>query len=389
MSGDLEDYDDDRDDCEGLFTEPVVLIEKVDAQEGASITRLSEPLNEQNWIAWRERMKCVLCLCSVDGYAKGLIALPDVDDDPDGVVNWKFNDNYAQTLIINNITSAEMVHVSQCETAKAMWDSLEAVHDSKGHQTIVSTIRNLFHTSADDNTNISEHLNKLKQYWERINLLNDKDFTISDVLFKVIISSSLPLSWDAFTEPYVGGRKGVVETDPKKLMRSQEFIGILKEEYLRCQTRAQKAESVNQAVSKPSLAERIASSSKGGNGKPCKHCGRNNHNTNDCIYLGKSKCSTCDKFHMKECWEKNKGKRKRDEKSKGRDKGKKKQKKEEETNEGAETVEVVFNIEEQLKFDNPSDEGQHFNIDTYNACNMNGIDERVAYYDWLADSATT
>jgi hypothetical protein len=102
MSGDLEDYDDDCDDCEGLFTKPVVLIEKVDAQEGTSITRLSEPLNEQNWIAWRERMKRVLCLCSVDGYAKGLIALPDVDDDPDGVVNWKFNDNYAQTLIINN-----------------------------------------------------------------------------------------------------------------------------------------------------------------------------------------------------------------------------------------------------------------------------------------------
>jgi hypothetical protein len=92
---------------------------------------------------------------------------------------------------------------------------------------------------------------------------------------------------------------------------------------------------------------------------------------------------------MKECWEKNKGKRKRDEKSKGRDKGKKKQKKDEEMNEGAETVEVMFNIEEQLKFDNPSDEGQHFNIDTYSACNMNGINERVAYYNWLADSATT
>jgi hypothetical protein len=92
--------------------------------------------------------------------------------------------NSTTTLIINNITFTEMVHISQCKTAKAMWDSLEAVHESKGHQTIVSMIHNLFHTSADNNTNISEHLNKLKQYWEHINLLNDKDFKISTFFSK-------------------------------------------------------------------------------------------------------------------------------------------------------------------------------------------------------------
>jgi hypothetical protein len=47
--------------------------------------------------------------------------------------------------------------------------------------------------------------------------MNKENFKISDVLFKIIISSSLPLSWDTFTEPYVGGRKGVIETDPNKV----------------------------------------------------------------------------------------------------------------------------------------------------------------------------
>jgi hypothetical protein len=30
-----------------------------------------------------------------------------------------------------------------------------------------------------------------------------------------------------------------------------------------------------------------------------------------------------------------------------------------------------------------------YNFDTYNACNSNGNDERMLFYDWLADSATT
>jgi hypothetical protein len=38
---------------------------------------------------------------------------------------------------------------------------------------------------------------------------------------------------------------------------------------------------------------------------------------------------------------------------------------------------------------NSSEQGQHFNFNTYDATNFNGIDERALYYDWLADSATT
>ena len=220
-------------------------IKRVQAREGSAITKLSEPLGEQNWMIWRERMRRVLRLCGVEAYVEGRIELPA---DTKGAENWEFNDNYAQVMIANNIASTEMVHVSQCRTAKNMWENLEAVHESKGHQTIVSIIRNLFHTKAEEDSNISEHLNQLKQYWERINQMDDEDFKISDVLLKVIISSSLPLSWDTFTESYVGGRKGMTEIDPKKLLGSQGFIGILKEEYLQRKLRANKGEIINQMI---------------------------------------------------------------------------------------------------------------------------------------------
>jgi hypothetical protein len=52
-----------------LFITP---IEKVKA--GApSITKLTEPLSENNWIAWRECMKRVFRYCCVEEYITGTI----------------------------------------------------------------------------------------------------------------------------------------------------------------------------------------------------------------------------------------------------------------------------------------------------------------------------
>ena len=94
------------------FDEPK--IEKVSACEGSSITKLSEPLTKTNWLSWREQMKRVLRLCGVEAYAEGTIDRP-IGPMTENTVNWEFNDNYAQVMIINNISSTEIIHVGQCQ----------------------------------------------------------------------------------------------------------------------------------------------------------------------------------------------------------------------------------------------------------------------------------
>ncbi|KAH8982337.1 hypothetical protein EDB86DRAFT_2750669, partial [Lactarius hatsudake] len=101
--------------------------------------------------------------------------------------------------------------------------------EAKGPETMAAIIKTLIHTDAEEGCDIAEHLNKLKSYWEKINCFNDEDFHISDPFFKAIILMSLPYSWDAFTLPYIGGRKGVAVSDPRSV-DSQMFIGILMEE---------------------------------------------------------------------------------------------------------------------------------------------------------------
>ena len=108
----------------------------------------------------------MLQICGVQGYVAGTVQRPDLAQDPEGASNWDFNDTYAKVLIANNVTTTQMVHISQSRTAHDSWTNLEVVHDAKSHQTTIGIIRNLYHTSAEEGDNISDHLNKLKRYWE-------------------------------------------------------------------------------------------------------------------------------------------------------------------------------------------------------------------------------
>ena len=209
-------------------------IGRVRVSENSAITVIREPLDESNWHVWRHRMSLALHLCGLDAYVMGQTTRPNPEEDPVGSANWTFNDTYAKFLITNNITSSQMVHVIRCATAHDMWTNLDAVNSSTGYRILLRYYHpTLVRTFAEEGDNISEHLDKLEQYRARINLMGDSDFEVSDDSFKLIIAASLPPSWDTFTEAYVGGRKDVVDNDLRRVVSSQQFIQILKKEYLR------------------------------------------------------------------------------------------------------------------------------------------------------------
>lgn len=280
----------------------------IPARESSNMIKLSKPLDEFNWTIWKEHMKLALCLCRLVGYAKGKIKCPD---NPLTANGWNFEDTCAQFLIINNITMGEMVHISQCTTTQCMWLNLKAIHETKSHYTAITHICNLLHTIADEDTNVGDHLMNMKRCWEKINLISNDNFKLPDLFFKVIIALSLPSSWDAFTNPFVRSVQGEEEKDPKKLMFSQEFIGILKEESTWCQGCAQ-MESTNQVFgNKSNLIKRLGVSLAKGKCAPattecmfCCNCRWHNHNTPKCHYLGADKCNQCGHFgHLgKHCW---------------------------------------------------------------------------------------
>ncbi|KAF8799708.1 hypothetical protein BYT27DRAFT_7013988, partial [Phlegmacium glaucopus] len=65
-------------------------------------------------------------------------------------------------------------------------------------QYAMSLMRTLYQKHAQEGDNITEHLNKLKEIWERLNILNNESFSVTDTQFKTIVATSLPESWDPF-----------------------------------------------------------------------------------------------------------------------------------------------------------------------------------------------
>lgn len=177
----------------------------------------------------------------------------------------------------------------------------------------------------EDDDDINEHLTTLKKYWEHLNLVDDNNFKIPEVQFKIQIVSLLPPSWDNFTRPYISIHKGD-SINPKLMVTSQELIGVLKEEYIWWQRRTgklPKEEVVHQTnLGKPSFLGWMQ------NAECCGHCGLRNHKTKDCRFLGQTRWGICNCFShaTNECYSKKvKGlKQKREKGDTG--KGKKKRK---------------------------------------------------------------
>jgi hypothetical protein len=157
----------------------------------------------------------------------GNIVRPDPAHDPVGAKNWDFNDSYTAMLICENISASQKVYAGQDNKSYEVWRNLEAIHEVTGNMTIITWIRTLFKCTAEEGDDIKEHLNNLKMIWERINLLSAEDFMILDMFFKIIISSSLPPSWDAYTQAYIAETRRHATRDPFRNMSSQEFIGII------------------------------------------------------------------------------------------------------------------------------------------------------------------
>ena len=355
----------------------------IKTREGAITKLTGDGLTGPNWVTWRVRMWSLLALCEVEAYVRGEIPQPSRDDDLVGHDNWKKNDNYAKHLITQNVADEPLVHIQHGSSSHTAWHNLEAIYEDKSQETAIAIIRNLWHTTAEEGDDIGEHLTSLKKYWECLNLVDDVNFRIPEVQFKIAIISSLPTSWDNFTQPYISIQKGD-NSDLKIHATSQELIGVLKEEYVRRLRRSgklEKQEMVHQAhAPKPSLSSRLEDC--------CGQCGSQNHKTNDCWFLGQTKCGNCGRFGHKtdDCYvKKARNNKRKGEMKAGGSAGKKKRfgdkKKHEEANEGEEMDDdddehIVFTTQvagsSRISFD-PSEEG--INFDKRDVSNSDEFDE--------------
>ena len=270
-----------------------ISITRLNVQEIAPVSRIDETLDGKlkNWTAWSQSMDLLFSIANARGYIDGRIRCPDANADPVGAENWEFNDSYIRMLIRKNIAPSQKMHTRGCPTALRMWNSLRHIHETTNYLVHTEKIRTICAVRLQEDGNVTEHLTKLKHTWEQCSFTGHLARIYDDTFFKQQIAASLPRSWDQFTCPYVKECKNQDEADkdPKLRIDSQEFIGLICQEYEYIQSRKQdeilippKGENAN-----PSLANCITDPSSESNQSSkkkckCKHCGKNGHYTDQC-----------------------------------------------------------------------------------------------------------
>src|ERR1700733_3534973 len=112
--------------------------------EGTSWFKIQE-LNATNWLAWKRRTMAVLRERELLGYVDGTITKADstpplTDEEKEALATWMKKDGLAQNQIILTIAEEEMVHITQANTAKEMWDALKMVHEPRGGASVISAM---------------------------------------------------------------------------------------------------------------------------------------------------------------------------------------------------------------------------------------------------------
>jgi len=386
-----------------------------------------------NWAHWSRLMNYLFAAVEVKHIVYGQIVCPDPLRDPDGTRNWIYNDNYAQMLITTNISKNLMVHTEGCPMANNMWQTLRSMFEATADLEYTEHLRTVFENRALENTNILDHLTKLKSTWHKIHIHSDPRSLEADALFKRVIAATLLRSWDHFTKPYVQGCIDKSDRDPHKHVDSQSLIGLIKCEYESNEScKSKEAPNVKEKNgSRNNNTNRNSGSSNGRNRNPhdhCNHCRRDGHKTHECRYLNQPKCDECGKYGHKtnDCWDKPGNKRpqgkdkERDSSNNGSNNGSNKRYKREannseannaentkDTDETAEANIVVIGADETADdkivicgeihvmnakkeeivnaADGQADDSHNEYFDKTPLFNEDG----VLTYDWLADSGTT
>ena len=127
-----------------------------------------DPLNGENYIAWRRRLEWILDDSDLWMVTDGLEMEPVPVDarvptqaEQTAINEWKKKDKRALKEICLRISDEYLVYIDHNTTAAKLWTRLQGIFESRAAIGIVNIRQEFFWTIAVDGVNMDEHVRKL------------------------------------------------------------------------------------------------------------------------------------------------------------------------------------------------------------------------------------
>ena len=135
-----------------------------------------DPLNGDNYTAWRRRLEWILDDQDLWALTNGLEMEPTpasedkvTTEEGLAIARWKKKDKKARKEICLRISDEYLVYIDQTMTAPDIWTRLQGIFKSRAAIGVVNIRREFFRTFAEDGTNMEEHVCKLRGLHQQLN----------------------------------------------------------------------------------------------------------------------------------------------------------------------------------------------------------------------------
>ena len=135
-------------------------------------------------------------------------------DELTAVEEWNKGDSEATARIVLSLSDAEMVHIYGADTASQMWEQLTMVKEPHSPSGILNSRRALYRATAKAGFDMTKHIANLRRLREEVQI---RGGTVDDEEFFRILIISLPVSWDAFTSPFLNSSNHFSTSSPQKM----------------------------------------------------------------------------------------------------------------------------------------------------------------------------
>lgn len=180
---------------------------------------------------------------------------------------FNLKDEKALGILLTSVSDEIVHHLDQATSAKIAWDTLERTFGAKGKHSKISLKMQLYSLFMQENETLSSVVNRLKSICTQLAHIQcniDEDDKIA------ILLKSLPITYEHIV---------TVLKEKEPIPSLESIIHSLQEE-------ENKHLHINEAPTTHALYV--------SNKKPCKHCGKTNHASNNCFKI--KKCVKCGKI---------------------------------------------------------------------------------------------